>query len=54
METLDGRSRPALCYIAPQMNPRPATADYVERILTPARELGFPPWYIERLQSFRP
>jgi hypothetical protein len=54
VQTLDGKSRPSLCYIAPQMTPLPATVDYVDRILTPARELGFPAWYIERLQSFRP
>jgi hypothetical protein len=52
-ETLDGMLRPALCYIAPSMAPAPATGDYVERILAPARDLGFPPWYLERLERFQ-
>ena len=52
-ETLDGKWRPALCYIAPHMEPRPAAADYVERIVRPARAFGFPSWYVERLESFR-
>jgi hypothetical protein len=53
-EGLDGKWRPALCYIAPAMEPRPATADYVDRIVAPANEFGFPRWYIQRLESFRP
>jgi len=51
--TQDGTWRPALCYIAPSMAPRPADPAYVERILGPARELGFPRWYLERLERFR-
>jgi len=54
VETRDGKWKPALCYICPAMEPRPAAKDYVERIVTPAREYGFPAWYIERLESFRP
>ena len=53
-ETLDGESRPALCYIAPALAPAPASDDYIERIAGPAREFSFPAWYIERLESFRP
>jgi len=52
-ENLEGNWRPALSYIAAQMESRPAAQDYVERIVQPAREFGFPAWYIERLQSFR-
>ena len=52
-ETLSGTWRPALCYIAPSMEARAAANDYVERIVKPARELHFPTWYIERLESFR-
>lgn len=51
-ETRDGVLRPALCYIAPAMEERPAAADYVNRILKPAREHGFPAWYIARLERF--
>ena len=45
---------PALCYIAPEMEQRQPTADYVDRIVGPAKELGFPTWYIDRLEQFRP
>ena len=53
-ETLNGKWRPALCYIAPSMEAGPAESDYVERILKSAREFNFPRWYIERLESFQP
>ena len=49
-----GNWRAALCYIAPQMRPRPAARDYVDRIIKPAREFAFPSWYIARLESFAP
>jgi cation transport regulator ChaC len=49
-----GDYRPALCYICPHMEPRPAEAAYVERIVAPARELAFPPHYVERLLAFHP
>lgn len=45
---------PALCYIAPDMLERPAERAYVERILRPARELGFPHWYLQRIEAFAP
>jgi hypothetical protein len=44
--------RPCLCYICPDMATRPADAAYLERIVRPARELGFPEWYVNRLESF--
>lgn len=53
-ETKDGKLRPALCFIAPSMEPKPATSDYIDRLVEPAKEYGFPAWYIERLESFRP
>ena len=53
VETLDGKWQPALCYICPEMMPRPAANDYVDRIVKPAKALGFPEWYIKRLESFR-
>ncbi len=53
VETLDDKWLPALCYICHDMKPRPAANDYVDRIVKPARELGFPEWYIARLKSFR-
>ena len=42
---------PALCYIAPSMEPAPPDPAYVDRIVRPARELGFPDWYIRRLEG---
>ena len=54
VQTDEGAFLPALCYIAPNMVERPAELAYVERIVKPARELGFPVWYLARLESFRP
>lgn len=53
VETLDGKSRPALCYIAPVMEPKPVEPQYLERILQPAREFKLPAWYVARLEQFR-
>lgn len=53
-EELDGRLVPSLCYIAPKLSPGPADPGYVDRILAPAREFGFPSWYVDRLRSYRP
>ncbi len=53
VETLGGLWRPALCYVAPSMEPGPTTNDYLDRIIKPAQAFGFPEWYIERLNSFR-
>ena len=53
VETDEG-PRPALCYICPSMAPRTPERAYVDRILAPARQFGFPAEYIARLESFRP
>jgi hypothetical protein len=52
VQTVGGLWRPAPCYICPAMVSRPPENAYVERVLKPAREFGFPPWYVERLESF--
>ncbi len=52
-QVLDDKFVPALCYIAPTMESRAASDEYVDRILKPAKEHGFPAWYIQRLESFR-
>jgi hypothetical protein len=54
VETLDGKWRATFCYIAPAREARPATNDYIDRIVGPAKHYGFPAWYIARLESFRP
>ena len=51
---MNAKPRPGLCYICPAMEPRPAEAGYVERILRAARQFGFPSWYIEHIESFLP
>ena len=52
VETLDGTFMPVLTYICPEMVPRPADAEYVERIARPARQRKFPDWYVRRIESF--
>ena len=54
VETVDGKWRAALCYIAPAPEAGPAGDDYIDRIVGPAREYGFPDWYVASLESFRP
>jgi len=54
VETQHGHLTPALCYLAPALDPAPASSDYIDRIIKPARQHGFPDWYIARLDSFRP
>ncbi len=52
-ETRPGTWRAALCYIAPDMTPRPAERGYVDRIVDAACEHGLPAPYVARLESFR-
>jgi cation transport regulator ChaC len=53
VELPGGSYRPALCYISPHMEARPADRDYIERILAPAREHGFPADYLQRIERHR-
>jgi hypothetical protein len=54
VQTHDGKWLPALCYLALVMGERPAANDYIDRIAGPARQFGFPEWYVRRIESFRP
>jgi hypothetical protein len=54
VQALDGKWMPVMTYICPEMQPRQADEAYVERIAKPARAFGFPDWYIERIERFRP
>jgi hypothetical protein len=54
VEVKESKWMPALCYLAPCMRPEPARDEYIDRIVAPAKEYGFPAWYIERLENFRP
>lgn len=49
----DGTFRPALCYICPAMRERAPDPEYVDRIIAPARQYGFPLWYLQRLEALR-
>jgi hypothetical protein len=51
---LEGRARPALCYLLPDQEPGPAEADYVTNLLEPAKANGFPDWYLDKIRSFLP
>ena len=53
-ERNDGSLIPALVYLNPDMTPAATTDEYLDKITNPARKLGFPDWYIEKLESFRP
>ena len=53
VQTEAGRLVPALCYIAPTPPAARPADDYLDWITGPAREYGFPRWYLERLESFR-
>ena len=52
VKTRDGVTHAALCYLASRMVERPAEPAYVERILAPARQLGFPEKYLRRIAGF--
>ena len=54
VHTLSDQVEPALCYIAPELTPRAPDAAYVRRIVDPAQRLGFPAWYLARLESLLP
>jgi hypothetical protein len=52
-EKLDGTMVPALCYISSATEPAAAAANYLDRVLAPARDFGFPDWYLKRLEEYR-
>lgn len=54
VETRMSCLQPAMCYIPPTCDNKPADIDYLDRLLTAARGHGFPDWYLERLERFRP
>ncbi len=51
--TLDGTFHTALCYIARSRTGEAPFQNYLDHIIGPARELGFPDWYVERLERLR-
>jgi hypothetical protein len=54
VEMKDGRLAPALCYLAPPLPAAAPKGDYLDRIIGAARQHGFPQWYVQRLESYRP
>ena len=50
----EGQFQPALTYLCAEMEGELAEAAYVQRILEPAREYGFPAWYLRHIESFAP
>jgi len=54
VRTRGGKIVPALTYMADEMTKGTATQEYINRILKPAKSYGFPSWYLERIESFRP
>jgi hypothetical protein len=51
--TAEGKLRPAMTYISHDMAPGSVDSAYLDRITLPARQLGFPLWYLEKLEAFR-
>lgn len=54
VRTFDGQFLPAMCWISPGMDSGTPDPAYVQRIAGPAREYGFPTWYLEHIHSFAP
>ena len=50
---INGPPSPALCYISHNLAPGRADAPYVDRILKPAQQYGFPDWYLAHIASFK-
>lgn len=53
VRTLEGRYLPAMVWISHDLEPAPADPAYVDRVLAPAIEYGFPRWYLSRIESFK-
>lgn len=53
IRTRGGKIVPALTYLSVDLTPGFADSDYIDRILKPAKNYGFPRWYLERIEAFR-
>jgi hypothetical protein len=51
--TRDAALHSALCYIASSNTGEAPFERYLDHIIEPARQLGFPAWYIGRLEALR-
>lgn len=54
VRTRGGKIVPAITYISTDLTPGFAEDAYIDRILKPAKSYGFPRWYLERIEAFRP
>lgn len=50
---IDNALMPALCYLSHDMQPARPDPAYVDRILQPAKDYGFPADYLEDIESFK-
>lgn len=53
-DLVDGAQEPALCYIAPRMDPGPIDPPHVHALLDGAKLWQFPADYIEDVRAFLP
>lgn len=51
-EMADGTMEPALCFIAPSMEPGPLDPPHVEALVEGAEACGFPADYVDRIRAF--
>jgi AIG2-like family len=51
--TSEGVLHAALCYIANSTTGKAPFRNYLDHIVGPARKLGFPLWYVERLERLK-
>ena len=54
VKTSEEKWRSSLCYIANSIPPKPPTNDYIDKIITSGKEYGFPTWYLDKIETFRP
>ncbi|HEV7397832.1 MAG TPA: gamma-glutamylcyclotransferase family protein [Pyrinomonadaceae bacterium] len=51
-ETFDGALRPALCFIVPHQEDAVPDAEYLGQMVTAAKAIDLPDWYVNLIESF--
>ena len=51
VETTDGLLQPAMCFMPPARDTKPADRDYLDRLIAAGERYGFPSWYLARLRA---
>lgn len=54
VKTENDKWRPSLCFIANSLPKKLPTDAYLDTMVESAKEYGFPTWYIEKIETFRP